>query len=69
MQSDLQGEYSRSALIVTYVMVAVLGAVVGPAVEEFYFRGYLLPRMEFAGKWPLFCTAFCLLFIMSSHPG
>ena len=51
MQSGLQGGFSKSALILTYVMVAVLGAVVGPAVEEFYFRGYLLPRMEFAGKW------------------
>ena len=51
MDSGLQGEFSKSALIITYGMVAVFGAVIGPAVEEFYFRGYLLPRMNFAGKW------------------
>ena len=51
MESGLSGGYSKDALIVTYILVAVLGAVVGPVVEEFYFRGYLLPRMKFAGKW------------------
>ena len=51
MESGLQSGFSRSALIVTYGMVAVFGTVVGPIVEEFYFRGYLLPRMKYAGKW------------------
>jgi len=51
MESGLQGEFSKGALIVTYGMVAIFGAIVGPTVEEFYFRGYLLPRMKYAGKW------------------
>lgn len=51
MESGLQGGYSKEALILTYILVAVLGAVVGPTVEEFYFRGYLLPRMNYARKW------------------
>jgi membrane protease YdiL (CAAX protease family) len=51
MESGLEGGFSKNALIVTYVMVAVFGAIVGPTVEEFYFRGYLLPRMQYAGKW------------------
>jgi len=51
MESGLQGGFSKSALIVTYGMVAIFGAVIGPAVEEYYFRGYLLPRMKYAGKW------------------
>jgi len=51
LESGLSDEYSRTALIVTYAMVAVFGVVVGPVVEEFYFRGYLLPRMAYAGKW------------------
>ena len=54
-ESGLQGGFSKSALVVTYAMLAVFGAVVAPIVEELYFRGYLLPRMNFAGKWaPLF---------------
>lgn len=51
LESGLQVGYSQGALIVTYAMVAIFGAVVGPVVEELYFRGYLLPRMGYAGKW------------------
>jgi membrane protease YdiL (CAAX protease family) len=51
MESGLQDGFSQSALVVTYAMVAIFGAAVGPLVEEFYFRGYLLPRMKYAGKW------------------
>ena len=32
-------------------MLAIFGAVVGPTVEELYFRGFLLPRMGYAWKW------------------
>ena len=51
LESGLTAEYSRTALIWTYALVAVFGAVVGPVVEEFYFRGFLLPRMRYAGRW------------------
>ena len=51
LESGLQAGYSRTFLIVTWCMVAVFGVLVGPTVEEMYFRGYLLPRMDYAGKW------------------
>lgn len=54
-ESGLQGGYPRSALILTWIMVALFGVLAGPITEELYFRGYLLPRMGYAGKWaPLF---------------
>lgn len=51
MQNGLEGGFSQSALILTYILWAVFGALLGPWVEELYFRGYLLPRMGYAGKW------------------
>jgi len=61
-ESGLGGGYSQEVLIKTYVMLAVFGAVVGPTVEEMYFRGFLLPRMGYAGKWAplLHCFLFAL---------
>lgn len=50
LESGLTAEYTRGALITTYALVAVVGAVVAPTVEELYFRGYLLPRMRYAGR-------------------
>jgi membrane protease YdiL (CAAX protease family) len=44
-------DYSRSAWAVTLVAYAVLNAIVGPVIEELYFRGYLLPRMSQFGRW------------------
>ena len=51
LESGLQAGYSRTVLIVTWSMVAVFGVLAGPIVEEMYFRGYLLPRMNYAGRW------------------
>jgi membrane protease YdiL (CAAX protease family) len=51
IQSGLQPGYSQGALIRTYLMVGIIGAVLAPIVEEYYFRGYLLPRMAYAGRW------------------
>jgi hypothetical protein len=42
----LDGNYSRTKLIVTYVMFLVFNVMLAPMVEELYFRGYLLPRMK-----------------------
>lgn len=57
LEIGLQAGYSRGALIVTTMMLAIFGVVIAPTVEEFYFRGYLLPRMGYAGKWaPLLHT-------------
>jgi membrane protease YdiL (CAAX protease family) len=41
LESGLQAGYSQSALIVTWALVAILGVLAGPIVEELYFRGFL----------------------------
>jgi membrane protease YdiL (CAAX protease family) len=43
--------YPRSALLVTAACALVLNGLVGPIVEELYFRGHLLPRMAALGRW------------------
>lgn len=48
---DRAGDYSREAWLVTLVAYLALNGFVGPIVEELYFRGYLLPRMEWMGRW------------------
>jgi CAAX protease family protein len=48
---DRIGDYSRGAWLVTLLTYLVLNGFVGPIVEELYFRGYLLPRMEWMGRW------------------
>jgi len=45
LDSGLAGSYSKTALIITYVIFSFFGVIVGPLVEELYFRGYLLPRI------------------------
>jgi membrane protease YdiL (CAAX protease family) len=44
-------DYAVGAWLVTLGAFFVLNGVVGPVVEELYFRGYLLPRMERLGRW------------------
>jgi membrane protease YdiL (CAAX protease family) len=41
----LDGDYKKSKLIITYSLFLILGVLILPAIEELYFRGYLLPRM------------------------
>ncbi len=45
------GSYSRQAWVVTLTAYLVLNGLVGPIVEETYFRGFLLPRMAWMGRW------------------
>ena len=45
------GHYSKTALDVTIAIGFVFNGIVGPIVEEMYFRGYLLPRMQSTGRW------------------
>jgi len=42
----LDGNYSRTILIVTYSMFLIFNVFLAPLVEELYFRGYLLQRMK-----------------------
>jgi membrane protease YdiL (CAAX protease family) len=45
------GDYSAGAWYLTLAAFLVLNGLVGPIVEELYFRGYLLPRMQGLGRW------------------
>ena len=56
LQSGLEPGFEKSKLILTYLFVFVFGAVLGPLTEEFYFRGYLLPRVP--GKASLLFHSF-----------
>jgi CAAX protease family protein len=44
-------DFSRGAWLVTLGAYLVLNGFLGPIVEELYFRGYLLPRMDWMGRW------------------
>jgi membrane protease YdiL (CAAX protease family) len=44
-------DYSQPVLTVTFVLFLVLNGFAGPIVEELYFRGYLLPRIEYLKGW------------------
>jgi membrane protease YdiL (CAAX protease family) len=49
--SDEPTRFASSAWTITLGAYAILNIVVGPIVEELYFRGYLLPRMTAYGRW------------------
>ncbi|MGA9192796.1 MAG: CPBP family intramembrane glutamic endopeptidase [Anaerolineales bacterium] len=55
--------FSRSALLVTFWVGLAVNGVILPVVEEFYFRGYLLPHMNRLGRWaPLVNTSLFSLY-------
>jgi uncharacterized protein len=43
--------YSRSTLVVSYLVFIVVIVFTAPIIEEMYFRGYLLPRLSRFGVW------------------
>lgn len=45
------GDYSRQMLVGTLLMSLLVSGIVAPIVEEWYFRGFLLPRMARFGAW------------------
>ena len=53
----LNGEAVRSTLLVMLIAQLVVDGLVVPIVEELYFRGHLMPRVNYLG-WaaPLFST-------------
>ena len=56
INSGLDGNYSKTILIVTYSMFLIFNVFLAPMVEELYFRGYLLPRMK--GKFAILFHSF-----------
>ena len=51
VDADTVTDFSRDAWLVTLAAYLILNGLIGPVVEELYFRGYLLPRMEWMGRW------------------
>lgn len=49
--------YSKQVLLATLVLNLILNGLVAPLVEELYFRGYLLPRMQSFGKFAFVMNA------------
>jgi CAAX protease family protein len=49
--------YSKQAIIITLILNLLLNGIIAPLVEEYYFRGYLLPRMMAWGKWSFVINA------------
>ncbi len=45
------GGFPRAALLVCWVGAVLVNGIAGPVVEEYYFRGYLMPRMKALGQW------------------
>ncbi|HET7143645.1 MAG TPA: CPBP family intramembrane glutamic endopeptidase [Anaerolineales bacterium] len=43
--------FPREALLITFWAGLFINGLIGPIVEELYFRGYLLPRLSRLGNW------------------
>ena len=50
--------YSKSLQFVNWLGIFLVGGIIGPYVEELYFRGFLLPRMAWMKKWAPIVEAF-----------
>lgn len=64
LDMGLSGSYPMDKLIFTYVLVLIFVVLIVPITEEFYFRGYLLPRIPARlNNWgPLFHSALFALY-------
>jgi hypothetical protein len=47
---EITDSYPRDTLLVTAICAVLLNGIVGPIVEELYFRGHLLPRISRFGR-------------------
>jgi membrane protease YdiL (CAAX protease family) len=50
------GQVAPSVLLWTLVLGLVVNGIILPVVEELYFRGYLLPRIDRLGAWAPFAN-------------
>ncbi len=51
LASGNDGTYSAGVLLTTSIFRILCTGIVAPVVEELYFRGYLLPRIDRLGAW------------------
>lgn len=55
--------FGRPELMTTFIFVILVNWLVGPIIEDIYFRGYLLPRLPQSNQWmPLVSTALFSLY-------
>jgi len=55
--------FSTENLLIMWIFGLLVNVIVGPVVEEMYFRGYLLPRISRFGAWaPLLNTVLFSLY-------
>lgn len=54
---DLSG-YSKNLRIINWLGVFLVTGIIGPYVEELYFRGFLLPRIAWMKQWAPLAGAF-----------
>lgn len=47
------GPYSPAVLLITSAITLISSGIVAPIIEELYFRGFLLPRIERLGAWAI----------------
>jgi membrane protease YdiL (CAAX protease family) len=48
---EIPYSFPRETLLITAFFAVLLNGIVGPVVEELYFRGHLLPRLSRFGRW------------------
>ena len=70
---DAAGPYGQGVQTTLFVTSLLLSGLVAPVVEELYFRGYLLPRIDFLGWFaPILSSALFAvyhLWVIPTAPG
>lgn len=60
---DYLNQYSKAILLITAVVFFLLNVIVGPIVEELFFRGYLTSQLSRFGIWaPVIVTVLFSLY-------
>lgn len=60
---DYLNQYSKAILLITVVVFFLLNVIVGPIVEELFFRGYLTSQLSRFGIWaPVIVTVLFSLY-------
>jgi len=49
MFSANYSSYDKPQLLLIFIVIVLVIGIIGPIIEEIYFRGFLLPRMEWLG--------------------
>jgi membrane protease YdiL (CAAX protease family) len=49
--TDDPRRYSQATLVIVWALAMPVAGIAGPLVEELYFRGHLLPRLQRLGVW------------------